>query len=389
MLVCIGRAISTAILLIAQAKTDTLRVIRLANIGADSSANAPFLFGEISGLAFDDQARLYVTDFQEPRVVVLDSTGRVLGIIGRKGEGPGEFIAPTGPVIGPDGALYVRNLTKISRLVRESGVGLPTRFDRYIIGPAMLSWRLKVPTVIDDQGRLYWPNPQTPRGQPTEQNYLRFDLAGQLLDSLRAPAYSTAAPAMAWVQTDRGGGRMVAGLSVVPFAPLPVYAVTAKGTIVSGGGDSYLLVETNEQGHVVNQFARKGSLRRIPTGELKDSLRALQKRIDSLPVPIGRLEGTTDAVRSQRLPETYPAYTGVVTQPNGDLWVRRWATRHQETVFDVFNAHASYLSTVVLPTVCATLPPPVSRGRHVACMVVDEDSGGESVFWGLLPRGLQ
>ena len=104
---------------------DTVRARVVATIGEDAP-RTPFMLGEVSGLAFDASARLYVADFQDPRVVIFDSTGRHLGTIGRQGEGPGEFTAPTGPVIAAatlrqsvsPSAHWARRLGTLSRRVR-------------------------------------------------------------------------------------------------------------------------------------------------------------------------------------------------------------------------------------------------------------------------------
>ena len=119
---------------------DTVRARVVATIGEDAP-RTPFMLGEVSGLAFDASARLYVADFQDPRVVIFDSTGRHLGTIGRQGEGPGEFTAPTGPVIAADGSLYVRNMSRVQHFVKDPRSGLPTRFDRHFEGPLYAPWR--------------------------------------------------------------------------------------------------------------------------------------------------------------------------------------------------------------------------------------------------------
>lgn len=379
-------SLSAITLMSAPQRRDTARAVPLTVIGRDSAAAGSFLFGEISGLAFDARGRLFVTDFQEPRVVVLDSTGRVLGVIGRKGEGPGEFIAPTGPVIGPDGALYVRNLTRVSRFAPDPVTSLPSRFSRYIDGPAMAHWRSKVPSTIDRQGRLHWPNPQTPRGGVTSQGYLRYGLDGQALGVLSTPKYPTAAPSTAWVRTGPGGGRMVSGLATVPFAPLPVFAVTSQGTVVSGAGDSSELIETDDQSRVVQRFRSREPPRSIPGGERADSLRALRRRIDSLPIPVTRLEGTTDAVKTLRLPHAYPRYTGVVTQSDGAVWIRHWPPSTSQSLFTVFDSSAVYQFTLVLPAPCAAEPAPVSWRSLVACVLVDPGTGAESILLARVPH---
>ncbi len=364
---------------------DTVRAVPIAMVGRDSAAAGSFMFGEISGLAFDVRGRLFVTDFQEPRVVVLDSSGTVLGVIGRKGQGPGEFVAPTGPVVGPDGALYVRNLTKISRFVTEQRTDLPSRFDRYIAGPALLNWRLKTPTVIDHSARLYWPDPQTPRGGVTTAAYLRYGLDGARSGVLSPPTYPNAVASTAWVRTGPGGGRVVAGLNVTPFTPLPLSAVTSQGTIVSGDGISPVVVETDGQTRIVQRYTSREAVRTIPSRERSESLRALRRRIDSLPVPVTLLEGTTSEVKTQRLPDTFPRYIGILTQADGAVWVRHWPRADTPSLFEVFDGAAVYQFTLILPQVCTAEPAPVAWRRLVACVVVDAGTGAESILIAQLP----
>lgn len=63
--------------------------------------------GGISGLSFHPAGRIAVADRQSHRVFVFGSEGELLGILGRPGEGPGEFEAPLDVAFGPDGRLFV------------------------------------------------------------------------------------------------------------------------------------------------------------------------------------------------------------------------------------------------------------------------------------------
>lgn len=53
------------------------------------------------------QSRIYIADSGNNRVVVFDSEGKLLKIIGRKGQGPAEFMNPTGLYILEDSKLAV------------------------------------------------------------------------------------------------------------------------------------------------------------------------------------------------------------------------------------------------------------------------------------------
>ncbi len=360
---------------------DTVRARILATIGEDAP-RTPFMLGEVSGLAFDASARLYVADFQDPRVVIFDSTGRHLGTIGRKGEGPGEFTAPTGPVIAADGSLYVRNMSRVQHFVKDPRSGLPTKYDRQFDGPLYAPWRSKLPSQVDAQGRFHFPLEATPSADMrTRYAYQRYRLDGSALDSLGVPVHPTLRASWASVQTAPGSGRMVPGLNVVPFHPSPVWAVSTTGTILSSPGDRYLIAETDVAGRVVRQITRPDTPHAIPAAERAESTRALSRRIDTLKVPLSQVNGASEEVRARRLPLVYPTIVGLVAAPDGALWVRRWAapTSVAATVFDVFGADGRYRETVRLPMRCAPQPSVIVRGALVACVVLDPASGAEQV----------
>jgi hypothetical protein len=360
-------------------QADTVRARVLATIGENSPT--PFLLGEVSGMAIDDSGRVYIADFQEPRVVVFSSRGRHLATIGRKGEGPGEFTAPTGPVIGLDGRLYVRNMEQVVRFTRDPRTGIASRFDRTFVGPTMAPWRSKLSSMIDRQGRFHFPLEVGLRDGLTHYAYRRYAQDGRKLDSIPVPLYPTSRSSWASVMISEGTGRMVPGLSMVPFHPVPVWAVTVNGTIISGPADRYELRETDSLGRAIRTYRRAIPAERIPPRVRGDSVRALRRRIDSLPVPLSQVRGASEEVKAQRLPDTYPFYRGVIAMSNGEVWVRRWTppAMNNATVLDVFDSNGAYSKTVILPMDCATLPSLAARGRITACMVTDPETGGESV----------
>lgn len=67
-------------------------------------------FGEIGGVAFDAEGRLYVFDRQAGTVTRVGTDGRFLGTIGRPGEGPGELRQPMAFSVMPDGRVVVADV---------------------------------------------------------------------------------------------------------------------------------------------------------------------------------------------------------------------------------------------------------------------------------------
>ncbi len=358
---------------------DTVRARVTATIG--ESSPTPFLLGEVSGLAVDDAGRVYVSDFKDPRIVVFSGDGKRLAVIGRKGKGPGEFDAPTGPVIAADGSLYVRNMQSVLHFVRDPATGIPSKHQGTSAGPAMAPWMSKLASVIDKQGRFHFPQEVGLRDHLTHYAYRRYALDGKVLDSLPVPVQPTTRSSWASVMVAENTGRMVKGIATVPFHPMPAWTVSPAGTIIGGPADRYELTETDVAEKVLRRITRAVTLDAIPAAERADSLKALKRRIDSLPVPLAKVDGVSAETAALKLPMNYPAYRTVSATPTGELWVRRWSAGafKRSSVFDVFNPAGAYQRSVIVPADCATLPAPVVRGSTLACVAIDGETGSESV----------
>lgn len=88
----------------AQVSVDTL-----LTIGDDESAEAQYLFSQISGFARADDGRLFVSDFSTYNIRVFDESGAFLQRLGERGEGPGEFERPRILKLTADGDLLVHD----------------------------------------------------------------------------------------------------------------------------------------------------------------------------------------------------------------------------------------------------------------------------------------
>lgn len=367
---------SVLFLTLAIPPADTARARLLFDIG--DGATVEHLFGRVSGFTFDAAGRLYVSDFQEAVIAVFGTDGRPLSLIGRKGDGPGEFRAPTGPVIGPDGALYVRNMVFLARFTVGSRGGLPSRFDRNLPGPTMAHWTSYSPTHFDRAGRYDFPlESMDPVTSAPRRALVRYSPTGGGVDTLMIPAFPGEPSPTAFVRTGPRGGRMIAGLNAAPFEPRPVWATTPAGTLISGDGADPVLRETDRTGAAIRSITIPDDRRPVPARERAESLSALRQRIASLSGPITEVRGTSAAVRSQRLPERYPSYTGLLIV-DGELWVRRWA-RAGATHFDRLALDGRPLGALQLPVECAGEPAPVVSGERIVCLVIDRETGAESV----------
>ena len=94
------------------------------------------LFSSLTSMGFDARGRLHIADLvgDELRVVVVDSTGALVSVFGRQGDGPGEFrdakqafALADGRTVVPDRAHFGYHLFtgdgEFERMVRFEGVG--------------------------------------------------------------------------------------------------------------------------------------------------------------------------------------------------------------------------------------------------------------------------
>ena len=82
---------------------DFTEVYRAGGVGAPDWA----LFSRPGPVGFDGSGNLYVLDTAAPQVVAIGPDGQAISVVGRAGEGPGEFDLPSGLVVWRDGRFAV------------------------------------------------------------------------------------------------------------------------------------------------------------------------------------------------------------------------------------------------------------------------------------------
>lgn len=335
---------------LAAQRADTVKLALLWSVTEGEHETADSL-GQLSGIAMDANGIVYVSDRTENKLWVFDSRGRSMPGIGRRGQGPGEYQAPTGIAIGPDGKLYVRDQGNVTRLGADPTTRRLSRYETRYFGGAMNDWMSTLASRFDAQGRLHYPSFNSgDRSQRMGQWWI-FSVAGERVDSIAVPVVEGAAPGWASVRLSASGGRILPGLNHVPFHGLPRWDVTPRGTVLYTSGQEYLIREVDRSGRVLREFRRTEAPIRIPASERRDSLAALRQRLDSIStIPRAQISGVPDEVWALRLPETYPPIIDVFAAPDGFVWVRRWVPNgHRRTVFDVFEADGRFKTVVELP----------------------------------------
>lgn len=345
--------------------------------------DSTYLFGDIRTVAVDRRGRVYVGDRIGASVRAYDPTGTYLGEIAREGEGPGEITGwPADLTLDSGGRLYIRDATRI------------TVFSPTVPGGAADSvtaiWRLpgygnlsSTRSRAGDAGEYYYPSYLFMQDEHPRFFYLPFREGSVSNDTLEVPPYpGLTGWRQASYRTGPGGGRLLPGLSYVPFAPLPVWDVTPMGTVISSDGAANELVETAANGDTVRVIALPpiGDLT-VPEGERADSARALGARLDSLAVPIDDVIGLGEGVRERRLPETIPPVIGIHVGSDRSIWVERWPAEGEggSRLYDVLDEDGNWKLRIILRAPLVRDPPPFFGGNYVVGVVVDPETEVERV----------
>lgn len=359
----------------AAAPADTVRATPGVTIGG-LEGDPEDLFGDVTSVAADAAGRIYVADRIGSTVRVFGPDGRFLAWIGREGEGPGEFQWPADLAFDREGRLYVRDARRITVLAPRGPGAVPDS--------VTATWRLSdygnlssTRSRVDSAGRYLYPRYVATRAGLRGHLYEVY-ADGEIVDTLPVPAYpNLSRTGRAFYRLGPTDGRLVHGLSAAPFAPVPSWDVTPRATVVGGEGSGYLLVETDLAGDTVRTIRGPDPRPRpVPREERADSARALQARLDSLPVGLDRVENLDEAIREGRLPEVLPAFLSVHVGTYGHLWVERWPPegRGEERFYDLFDPSGVFCGTVALPAPVVRDPPPYFGEDSIYGVVRDPDT---------------
>jgi len=88
--------------------TGSIRFVEEMRIDESALPEGEF-FGSITDIAVDEQGNVYLCDMKACNIKKFSSQGKFIKVMGRKGQGPGEFISPS-LVAASDNSLYVYDI---------------------------------------------------------------------------------------------------------------------------------------------------------------------------------------------------------------------------------------------------------------------------------------
>lgn len=361
-----------------------LTVDPLVTVGQTADADPEYLFGDIRSVAADVEGNLYVGDRIGAVVRAYAPDGTFVGTVAEEGDGPGQIYGwPSDLTFGPDGTLHVRDAGRVT-LFHPSSTG-------EVADSLVGTWRYpgygnltSAPSYVSDDGTYFYPGGTYSRDRPASYYYVLFQEGEPTGDTLHVPSYpglNRLRTAYYPIDPSRQGGRLAPGLNRVPFAPTPSWSVSGRGTLWSNDGESSILIETNVAGDTIRRLELQGVRRRtVQQAEREDSLRALDARIDSLPVALEQVVFLGEGVAERELPDSVPSIIGI--EEVGDrLWIERWPPPDQGHLraYDVFDLDGRFLRGFELAAPLIDDPGPYVTEERVVGVVTDPVSGVDRI----------
>ena len=320
----------------------------------------PDAFARLKGLVALDGGGFAILDSQIQELRVFGPDGVHIATHGGKGQGPGEFVAANGLMLGSSGRLWVPDARNGRMSVFDPEDGFVESFP-FADGNFNATWN----GAMVDGSRIY-----RPVGTGNRRLLRIFDLTMTQVDSL--PLSSDGSEGEEFDPTrqpgafyqEMGGGYMAYS---IPFYASEVRYIGRRGVFWSNqdggdaayrfkrwrpGGDTTLIVETRRPPVAV------------PTVE-RDSVIDMMREMTSN-MGVGEWDWS-------RVPTIKPAVEDIFESDEGNLWVRTPAA-DGGVLFDVYSRDGTHLGT-------ASLGPdlnlfdrvaPVVRGELAWLVVTDE-----------------
>ena len=361
--------------------SDTVAAVVAARIGNTGLGDETdeYIFGDVTSVAADQHGRIYVADRLSPSVRVFGSDGEFMAWIGREGEGPGEFTWPVDILPAANGELFVRG-SRITAFATSASSEYPDSVvDTWSIPPYFNSdsWRARL---VD--GVYYYPHNQFWTDRPAQYFYLKYGPEGFTGDTVHVPNLGDLSRQRTALYRVGRGGRMVHGLNIASFAPRADWDMTGRGTIIGGDGETYRLQEFDQDGRLLRTIDGPEVGRRpVPRAERADSIRALEARIDSLPVPLEDVQNVAPEILRGELPDSLPAFISIHMGAAERIWVERWPPEGMGSsrYYDVLEYDGHHAGTVVVPAPLLADPPPFFGEDIIVGVVMDPTTDVHSV----------
>lgn len=325
------------------------RIVEELRIGR-AEGTGPDVFAAIHDLAVDHYGRMYVLDRQLQEIRVFDASGQYMGMLARKGSGPGELKFATGMEWDATGRLWVVDPGNARYSVFDTTRALVATHRRPI-GGYEFAWS----GGFDVVGRLHeWDAVRI--GTQSRRVFIRLDDTVEPADTFSLPDYEER-----YLELRRGG--LVRVIRSLPFGVSLVWRFDPRGYVWFGITDRYRIYQQSLHGDTLRIMEREYTRLPVTAAEKAEAMEELRSFIEQ-----------GGKVTPADIPDEKAAFRAIFIDDRGYLWVQP-IVDGEETgkIFDVFDRDGRYLGQARSDAAVRPFPAsPVFRGEYIYAVMVDE-----------------
>jgi len=275
-----------------------------------------FTFQDIMHLAVDDDENIYASDSKAAFIKVFDKSGNYLRTIGKKGQGPGEFLYPFEILVMPQGELMVNDLYQL----RVHFFSLDGKFLRQFSSSTLAMFRRPR---VDSEGRIIVGHVNV--GDPIETVLKKLDSDLNPVFTLATrPVVSRPPTIFEYFEASRSTNF--------------VWDVAVEDNIVWGVFNKYEIFVNNPEGKLIRKIVKEYDGIGINKEEEEKLIKAW---FGNNPVP---------PQWNLKFPKVYPPFIRFTCDEEGRLFVQTYEKTEdeEEDHYDVFDSEGKYIVRISL-----------------------------------------
>jgi len=300
--------------------TQALKMTLIEDLAIGKADDPETSFSEASSLAVDIEGTIFILDSKNHNIKVYDKSGKLLRVIGKPGQGPGELGLCSGIMLTQNDQILVEDATnRRLALFNKSG--------EFIKNISMIHTPGLISLVADSFGGFIGREMGFSEGN-TEMFY-EIKKYNQYLE----PLFSL----------DKLTSPMLypgSAKKINPFGFLCSYQIDENGRIYYGRGTEYKIWIYDQDGNHLRTITKEYDRVRVS----KEYINEILKRLNIASSGISKPEDLL------AFPEFFPPFQFFLLDDQGQLYVRTFGKEYKkgEWTFDVFNPEGIFVSTFVI-----------------------------------------
>ncbi len=347
----------------------TVRLSKGLVISDESLPDGEF-FSNLISVAVDDTGAVYACDYAANNIKKFSADGEFLRIIGKEGQGPGEFGSPLRIDVVRDRLIIWDSMNMRITLLSLKGEYIKSvKWDRMQQG-----WPYGIKSLPDGkigvEGRI-----SVRRGKSRPDEWI-IHLFSYDLDRLREVSRRDV-----WARKNIMNPELQRQQSIpLPFSPMIHWEMSPNGKVIIGYSDKYEIEIHDPLKGKISTFSREYEPVEV-TKKDREQYFAGMTYSTSVGGSVTQKQGAPDyVVKNTDFPRYKPAFDDILCDSEGNIWVHTFHKDREEQgrLFDAFDEKGRFLNRVRIEGE-GSYPYRATRMKRAFCVIEENEEGFQTI----------